>query len=549
METWTSDYCLEAWVVKVSALRTEHAVNSKKYPIFIGFLPADKLGTIAEAPQFQLDTDHHVIAGNVSKTPVKDWQRPLDDDRVEEIARIFKSADEIMPNAVLLALHRSQGVQIQHESGDLWTLDISTSGGKPVWILDGQHRIAGLTKAGSKDKIPFVLLASHGSSAVYAESTFAKIFAQVTTTAEGLHPLHDEWLTYAFGLGKYDVSSPRHGAGNKHQADAMSATVALCHERFLNVAKTNSNPFFNLVAFNPGGVKRTHKVEKVGPAQGGFEFDASEFQAFIRSSYYAHKSLPAGVLSPDALAREVGLAYDALVECHPTASRSSSVLLNSAGGVGHRPLQEGFVHGVLRFLAAHGVPKDWKKELETRAFNSSDWDSATWSKAARGGSEGNLNKKLAFSVFGKLMEGTLNSLFLPTATVPNDLDLWDYFKGDVGYGFEVRGRRTSEKGTRLKFSAKVDPWRILDDSKKSTKLDLDTRRAVNVANVTPNVLNVAVADVSRPHDRNWRWAKLRSKRGIDLTPTILHAKSIELEFLLTFYGGETTERTLKIQTA
>ncbi|WP_180934041.1 ParB N-terminal domain-containing protein [Nocardioides ungokensis] len=524
-------------------------MGTKKYPIFIGFLRAGQLDSIAEAPQFQLKTPHEVIAGNVTSSPVADWQRPLDSDRVGEIARIFKSADEIMPNAVLLALHDPKGITIQYETGDLWTLDIRTNSGKPIWILDGQHRIAGLTAAKSTDKVPFVLLASHGASAIYSESTFAKIFAQVTTTAEGLHPLHDEWLTFAFRLGKYDASSPLKGAANKQQADAMEATVALCHERFLDPAKTLTNPFFDRVAFNPGGVKRSHKVVKTGPAQGGFEFDAIEFQDLIKSSYYAHKSLPAGALTPKQVARELGLAYDALVACHANSARSSSVLLNSGGGAGHRPLQEGFVHGALRFLAAHGVPKDWAAELKARAFDTTDWDATTWSSAARGGSEGNLNKKLAFSVFGRLLEGTLADLFLPTASVPNDLDLWDYFKGDVGFGFEVRGRRISPKGTRVRFSAKVDPFRTIDDSKKSTKLDLGVLRAVSVGATTPNVMNVAVADVSRPHDKNWKWATLKSKRGLDLSPNILHSPAIELQFLLTFYGGESVERTLKIQTA
>lgn len=533
-------------MIKVSALRTEHSAGKKKYPLFVGFLSADKLGQIAEAPQFQLTTPHQVIAGNVSSTPVADWQRPLDLDRVTEISRIFGSSDEIMPNAVLLAVHGTSDVAIDHETGDLWTIEISTAAGKPIWILDGQHRIAGLTLAKSHDKIPFVLLASHGASAIYPESTFAKIFAQVTTTAEGLHPLHDEWLTYAFSLGKYDASSPSRGAANQQEVDSMAAVIYLCHERFLDASKKVPNPFFDRVAFNPGGVSRTYKVPKIGPAHGGFEFDASEFQAFIRNSYYGHKSIPASPLKPKVLAAELGKAYDALVDCHPTASRATSVLLNSAGVLGHRPLQEGVLHGMLRYLAVHGAPKNWGSVLKSRAFDTTDWDASTWSSAARGGSEGNLNKKLALSVFEALMEGTLDSLFLPTATAPVDLDLWDYFTGAVGFGFEIRGRRTSAAGTRLKYSGTKDPMRPLDDTKSVTKINLDSLRAICAANMTPNVVQVAVADASRPHDKNWRWTKLRSKRGVDITPGMLHSKTIELKFQITFYGGETVDRTLRI---
>lgn len=535
-------------VVDIDCLRAEHAIGGKKYPLFVGFMAANELGKIAEAPQFELKTEHHLIAANVLSTPVLQWQRPLDPARVDEISRIFSTSSEIMPNAVLLAAHDDSQIKIMHASGDLWTVSIATSKGRPVWILDGQHRIAGLTAAKSKERVPFVLLASHDHSGQYSESTFAKIFAQVTTTAEGLHSLHQEWLTFAFDLGKYDTGSPTRAVQNGHESQAMRATVHLCHERFLDVGKTAKNPFFDRVALNPKSEKRKAKAPQIGPTSGGFEFDASEWQALIRSSYYGNKSLPAGALSPKALAHEIGRAYEGLVECHGASARKSSVLLNSSGAAGHRPLQEALMHGVLRFLAVHGVPKNWKAELESRAFGASDWSSSAWSKAARGGTEGNLNKKLAYSIFTALFEGTLSSLFLPTATMPSDLDLYDYFKGDVGFGFELRGRRDSAAGTRLKFSGAKDPVTIIDDSKKSSKFALGSHRAVSLGAVTPNVLFVEAADVTRPFDKDWKWAKLRTKRGLDLSALMLHSSSVNIHFHLTFYGGEEVERTLKVET-
>src|SRR4051812_41293115 len=107
-------------------------MNGKKFPIFVGFLPATDLGAIAEAPQFELDTEHQVIAGNVLSTPVLQWQRPLDQERVGEISRIFATSTEIMPNAVLLAAHRDDRISISHASGDLWTISIDKSAGRPL---------------------------------------------------------------------------------------------------------------------------------------------------------------------------------------------------------------------------------------------------------------------------------------------------------------------------------------------------------------------------------------------------------------------------------
>ncbi len=534
---------------RIDCLRADHTSNGAHFPLFIGFMTASDLSTYAAAPQFSEATPHEVIAGNITATPVREWQRPIDKARAAEISRIFSKNSEIMPNAVLLAAPNPERVQLSAQGGNLWTLELSSGADAPLWILDGQHRIAGLAQANSPDEIPFVLLAGQGASGTYQESTFAKIFAQVTTTAEGLHPLHDEWLKFAFRLGQYDATSPNDGLKNAQQAKAMEAVIALCHERYLDDAMSTANPFFDRIAFNPQSSTRRSPSPVIGPANGGFTLDATSFQQLIYSSYYGSKSLPHGEVDPRTVARNIGFAYEALIDCHKVAQRGDSVLLNlagTAGAKGHKALQEGFLHGVLRYIASSGSPSDWSPVLQQRAFASTDWRYSSWATGTRSGSEGTLNKKLARSVFDSLFSENLSALYLPGVAAPASVNLADYFKGDAGWGLQVQGRRRGKSGRLTQFSGTLDPSTSLTAGTSKTYLDIGKHRTLSFGQTTSNVLSVDVADVARPFERHWTYRGLRA--GLDLTEkTHLHSKPAEIRFDLTFYGGVRKDVTLAIE--
>jgi DGQHR domain-containing protein len=534
----------------IDCLRADHVSENDTFPLFIGFMSAQELRQVATAPQFDTKTPHEVIAGNISATPVREWQRPIDSDRVDEIARIFARQYELMPNAVLLAAPDPSRVTFTAQGGSLWTLDFpAPNDTPPLWILDGQHRIAGLSMANSVDQIPFVLLASQGNSALYQDSTFAKIFAQVTTTAEGLHPLHDEWLQFAFRLGKYDATSPTQGLKNAQQAKAMAAVVALCHTRHLDTAGTKANPFFDRIAFNPGAPSRRTPSPVIGPISGGFALDASSFQQLVYSSYYGSNALPSGEATPEVVAHNVGQAYTALVEAHKAAHRAESVLLNTAGAAGakgHKALQEGFLHGVLRYLAIHGPTDDWSAVLERRAFRSTDWRSSSWATGTRSGTEGTLNKKMARSIFETLFSVNLSALYLPGVDPGATVNLADYFKGDIGWGIELQGRRRSDSGRLTKYSGTLDPRVKIVAGTSKAYLDLGDHRTVSIGVRTPNVISVEVADVKRPFESNWTYRGLLA--GLDLDPNAhLHTRPAEIRLNITFYGGVQKDAILAIE--
>lgn len=525
-------------MVHVDCLRAEHKSGAQRFPIFIGFIKPSDVHAIAVAPHFTVTTEDEEIAGNVIGNPVKEWQRPLDQARVDEIQRIFSNRQEIMPNAVLLAAPDPDKIDLSHSGhGDLWTLTVSPGSTPPLWILDGQHRINGLAGAHASDLLPFVLLASHGQSARYQPSMFAKIFAQVTTTAEGLHPLHDEWLKFAFSLGKYDDSAPQSGAANAVHKKAMRTVVDLCHEQYLDVGRTKSNPFWNRVAFNPRVLGRKGSPPPLGPSPGGFQLDAAAFESAIAKSYYGHRNLPAGELPPDALAREIGLAYEALVACHATSTLKDSVLLNSAGttgAIGHKALQDGFLHGILRLLAKHGQPSDWKAEMDSRAISTTDWSSSSWAAdQARTGEIPTNNKRLARAIFEKLFGGRLGDLFV--GATPASLDLADYFQGAVGAAIVFQSRRVAN-ATLLPFSSADDDTKTWESGTTKTRFDVTDHAVLRISRTTPNVVSVAITDTDRPREKDWNFKKL--KTGLVMTPTMLAKNPVKLNVEITFYGGE-----------
>lgn len=185
------------------------------YPIFVGFMSAEDILKIAKVPSFEHSTKNEAIATHVLTPPVKEWQRPLDTFRRDRIASVFDNTGEFMPNPVLLSENVLENIStinilpktlVGNVTSDSWIVEIeepNQNQEKPLWIIDGQHRINGLAISAQKgNSIPVVLLLSKGMN-YYDGPTLAKIFAQVTTAAEKLDDIHNEWLTYSFSLGKY----------------------------------------------------------------------------------------------------------------------------------------------------------------------------------------------------------------------------------------------------------------------------------------------------------------------------------------------------------
>jgi DGQHR domain-containing protein len=236
--------------MEIVALKQNITSGIKNYPIYIAFIEASKILKISIVPNFDKDDPEESLANNLKNLPVKKWQRPLDTDKRENITNTFNNNGEFMPNPVLLSqnpFHKEPNVQINPkviggQTSEMWLIEIPDNE-KVLWIIDGQHRINGLGHQDCKQKmnhVPVVLLLNENNS--YSPADFAKIFAQVTTTATTLKDLHKEWMEYAFKMSGYR---------NLQRIESMATVIELCaNSDFTEGDQKFSNPFYNEIIFN-----------------------------------------------------------------------------------------------------------------------------------------------------------------------------------------------------------------------------------------------------------------------------------------------------------
>jgi hypothetical protein len=522
--------------MKLECLRTVVASGGVSYPIYIGFCSPDILETIAVAPAFTNTTLNATIASNVLTPPVADWQRPLIDLSIAGISSTFDDTGRLMPNSVLLAKNpHSNQVAIPKQQTvngstptSIWELEVNPPNAgmpKPLWILDGQHRINGMAASKQKsNQIPFVLLLNE-DAASYAETRLAEIFAQVTTTAASLDPLHNEWMSYAFKLGSYADTASDAAA----KRSAMESTALMCKLPQLDQAGL-ANPFRDRIKFNP----------KNPPSNfgGGFAYDCVDMQKLLYRGYFA--ATPAtGVsrLSPEELAKQLGLAYLALQSC-VKAPQAQTVFFGDRDH-NQRIMQDAFFIGSCTRLLQNSLPINWKGLLQALKFNTSNWNFKPWIRSV-GGTDQTVSKQLAEKVFRS---------YFKAGTVSGQGDLVDILKGDgaqflvIAESLKPSGRvdkqlteqKVLTKGANLGLTCSGGGrWRLrIPDDKTST----------NIGSI------LAIDDGASTAANRVRLERIKSKGGLILDPNEIPQKyhnPLSLKFIVHLYGGIQFEADLAV---
>ncbi|QNE18700.1 hypothetical protein F1D05_13260 [Kribbella qitaiheensis] len=319
--------------MKIECLRAHVTSGGKTYPVYIGFASAEKIAQVAVAPAFALSTPNQQIAENLTSQPVRDWQRPISDERVAGIASTFNNSGGLMPNPVLLAKNAfATGIKITAKSIDgvpyqtgTYVIDVPEDATNPtdraLWILDGQHRIAGLSASAQRDDpVPLVLLLDDGTAS-YSSPLLASLFAQVTTAAQKLDDLHNEWLTYAFRLGRYNPGRDGHDAAIK----AFSSVVELC--KTAQWVTVQANPFFNQIQFN--------EHVQVRPTHGGFDFKCTTLSDLLAKHYYARAGSTTAPQSSEACRGD--WTCISFAACHHSKSRELRILRRHRQAASYRP--------------------------------------------------------------------------------------------------------------------------------------------------------------------------------------------------------------------
>jgi len=263
--------------------------------MYTAFMTPEQLLTYSSVPSFDRDATHVSLSTALEEETIDDaWQRPLD---VERIGRIKTNIDRatagnnekdcLMANPVLVGRSNSAGAktgptaifatQMQDSSGspipDVFTLEIKMDNAdKPLWILDGQHRIHGMgnspfdAMAGSileNQVIPVVFVIDDQ----YEPEFLAKIFTEVTTEAVKMDELHGDWMQYSFKMSEYRTANAR---------EAFKVVLQLNNHDTLGGI---DNPFFGQIQFNPN-------LESTTVLSFGY-IRADKFREYICQRYHA----------------------------------------------------------------------------------------------------------------------------------------------------------------------------------------------------------------------------------------------------------------------
>jgi hypothetical protein len=425
-----------------------------------------------------------------------------------------------MPNPILLAQNALLNTEIRVEQMKaaqgipipLWEISVpalTSPSARPLWILDGQHRVHGMANSKQKaNPIPFVLLLNEGGLQ-YDPALLASLFAQVTTSAEPLDQLHEEWLTFAFGLGDYEDPT---GANTQ----AMTAVAELCRRPQLG---GRPNPFCNNIQFNI--------AQSFAPKPGGFRYTCRELMELFRAQYFRHPTAPEiHRLEPVELATEVVAAHQSLRQVVP-APQDHSVFFGDAEH-GQRIMQDAFVTGVLAHLLHHAAPVNWPALLEKLHFDATDWVFTPWVESL-GGRAQTTSRQIALAVMRRAF--THKGL---EAGVGN---LAEYLQGtrasvtlECSYLTPV-GRRSSQDALRMDVVQGDTLNRVIAG-----------RTHIRIKRHTLNIGKVTIRDSDRFHHGE---RVTYPASGFTLDPEI-HRSPLRLEIGMSFYGQNSAEASVRL---
>ena len=508
-------------IVNLNCLHGEWLVNGTNYNSYTGYLSAKDILALATVPSFGKGDKHTSVAQNIQpyKYPVVKWQRPEYPDKITNIARTYSdlTSDNIMPNPVILC----QNTDTRGTSSFVRPSDITiTSGGsisvisnmkeleiefpanvidqdKPLWILDGQHRIKGMMHtskiAGGQDrsdeKIPYILL----SGDEYQPRMLAEIFTHVTSGATAMDSVHKSWMHYSFQIKPYDDLDKRQG---------LECATNLCVETdFLDVRNSGgliANVFENRIQYNPKDEDFT--------GYNAFYYTCETLGSQITSDYYSS----GGALPPKELAQQINAAVRALEksDSYHKNKLDGSVLFGSKShekGTGGRRVARAFLSGVLRYLKntnPSGYPsvEDWYDFLvdDVREFDHADWRLDF--VVDKSGGTGNKSLELCSDIFEIYLSatkadqpGTRN----PLGVLVSAIRIEDYLQGAGGQFMVERLHWDYTKNKKIENRSYPAIGVGLDCSLKSTNFSLSGLTAFRITSTTPNVYIERVLDAEK----------------------------------------------------
>jgi DGQHR domain-containing protein len=205
-------------------------VVQKGLTFYIGRAKVAEIDAVCSVPQLPKEIESEETALRVLDKNRGDqqWQRRLDPHRVLAISNFIDRPENIIANSAIIYAPECDAVRMEPvgvirvdlskflvSKAGAWT---DHSGGldrRPMWLIDGQHRVRGLAQSpdGIEIEIPIILFPPE-----FRLGRSAKIFAEINTLQTKLTPLHTLFMQHRFGIpspvakrdfGPWDVEDAR----------------------------------------------------------------------------------------------------------------------------------------------------------------------------------------------------------------------------------------------------------------------------------------------------------------------------------------------------
>ena len=251
---------------------------------YIGDAVINQIEAVSSVPWLDAGNESQWFANRASN-PKKlrdQWQRVVSISRIREISNFVNNAQNSMFNPVTLfadisdpniSLHPlNDGTYELKVCFDFLQPDEGTDSltdylpephekdHRPLWIVDGQHRIRGcsLSHRGFEYRIPIVVLVSEKDNPDGSRRDVAKIFTEINTLSEEIEEKHQYFLKYRFGIkrSKDDDFSIEPGTRTatslgdpSKENNSKSRSNRRSYELALHLSKNQNSALHNSICF------------------------------------------------------------------------------------------------------------------------------------------------------------------------------------------------------------------------------------------------------------------------------------------------------------
>jgi hypothetical protein len=458
----------------IPCIRSVIEHGGKEFVLYSGFMSSEEIFRLSTIPKFQRTKPHLKIAEDLRDGKMNEWQRPLLQNKVEAIIKLYSDLSEVkvMPNGVLLGVDASSllatpnsnpavfdpenVIPEENPSTDerknmkkkgFYNITIEAKDGrKPLIVLDGQHRITGMAQSKQKNQpVPFVIC--HKG---FSDNDLAEIFTHVTTEATPMNDLHKAWMQYSFQLGKFK---------SWQQQKSGKTVVLMC---------TENNHFQGKIKFNDT-VPVIQDENRGGFNQG--KFNLIGWSSIIYENFYKSFTTVTGASEPIHLANTISNFVIALnaVDSNP---KKSKFFTTSNTNKYHATLCKSLIQEFLKFLRSNtgllaNTIEQWKDFLQVphRQWNNVQTDLPYVLPIGQNAVDLKSSAKIADKCF---------ELFFNNPANLSSLRVHQWLKGDSGhfyvYAYEKKanGKIDSSSEKKWKITATNQTVDITDDGKKRT---------------------------------------------------------------------------------